>query len=107
MAVQNLSNFHHAYSHLVRHWHVGSEQFAGGDALFTALENGWDMGETVEYEEYWSTGAARIVVCHFQLTRGKEAMTMPVITNPYIERVLSDMNVKTVRIADKKKIKRA
>jgi hypothetical protein len=110
MVAQNLSNFHYAYSHLVRHWHAGSEKYAGGDALFTALDNGWDIDENVTYEEHWSAGAGAqcVVVFYFQLKRGGETMTMPVITNPFVRRILNDMDAKLIPAKEKtKQVKKA
>jgi hypothetical protein len=102
---QNLSNFHYAYAHLVRHWHAGSEQFTGGDALFTALDNGWEVDETVLYEEHWIAGAQCVVVFRFRLTHGDESMTMPVITNPFVQRILAEMNVKLIPARERKQVK--
>ena len=105
VAQQNLANFHYAYSHLIRHWHAGSESFAGGDALFTALDNGWEVNETVLYEEHWIAGAQCVVVFHFQLTLGHERMTMPVIINPFVQRILPELNVKLVPARERKQVK--
>jgi hypothetical protein len=107
MVVQNLSNFHYAYSHLVRHWHAESEKYTGGDALFTALDNGWDIDETVTFEEHWSAGAQCVVVFYFQLKRGGEAMIMPVITNPFVQRMLNEMEAKLVPAKATKQVKKA
>ncbi|MEO8613358.1 MAG: hypothetical protein ABI690_36040 [Chloroflexota bacterium] len=107
MDAQNLSNLHYAYSYLVRHWHAESEKYAGGDALFTALDNGWDIDENVSFEEHWSAGAQCVVVFYFQLKRGGESMTMPVITNPFVRRVLNDMEAKLIPTKEPKKVKRA
>jgi len=106
MVTQNLSNFHYAYSHLVRHWHADSEQYAGGDALFTALDNGWEIDETVPYEEHWFAGAQCVVVFLCRLKRGEETMMMPVITNPYIRRMLTEMKAKLVSTKEKKTVKK-
>jgi hypothetical protein len=103
---QNLSNLHYAYSHMVRHWHAGSEQFAGGDALFTALEEGWEIDETVRCQEHWMSSAQCVMVFLCKLTRGDETMTMPVITNPYVECMLSDMSAKLVTSNEKKTVKK-
>jgi hypothetical protein len=105
--VQNLSNLHYAYSHLIRHWHAGSEQFAGGDALFTALDEGWEIDETVPYQEHWFAGAQCVVVFLCQLTRADETMTMPVITNPYVQAILTGINAKLVSTKEKKTVKKA
>jgi hypothetical protein len=107
MDAQNLSNFHYAYSHLIRHWHAESEKYAGGDALFTALDNGWAIEESVMYEEHWSNGAQCVVVFYFQLKRGGEAMTMPVITNPFVRRMLFEMEAKLVLSKEPKQVKKA
>ena len=106
MAAQNLSNFHYAYAHLVRHWHAESEKYTGGDALFTALDNGWEIGDTVLYEEHWNAGAQCVVVYHFQLTQGDETMTMPVITNPFVQRMLAEIDAKLVNSGEKKAVKK-
>jgi hypothetical protein len=106
MAAQNLSNFHYGYAHLVRHWHEGSEKYAGGDALFTALDNGWEIEDTVVYEEHWSSGAQCVVVFQFHLTNGSDSMTMPVITNPFVQRILTDMDAKLVNSGKKKAVKK-
>jgi hypothetical protein len=106
MAAQNLSNFHYAYAHLVRHWHADSEKYAGGDALFTALDNGWEIGDTVLYEEHWNAGATCVVVYHFHLTCGAETMTMPVITNPFVRRMIADMQAKLIPGSEKKAVKK-
>lgn len=99
---QNLTNLHYSYMSLVRHWHADSEPFAGGDALFTALSEGWQLGETVAYEEYWLSGVRPITVYHFQLERGPERMTMPVLTNPYVRRLILEVGLKTVALGEKK-----
>lgn len=106
MDAQNLSNFHYGYAHLVRHWHAESERFTGGDALFTALDDGWDIDDTVHYEEHWNSGSQVVVVYYFQLKRGGERMTMPVITNPFVRRMLKDMQAKLVSSEEKKTVKR-
>jgi len=107
MVAQNLSNLHYAYSHLIRHWHAESEKYAGGDALFTALDNGWDMDETVTYEEHWNAGAQCVVVFYFRLKCGGDTMTMPVITNPFVRRMLTDMEAKLIPAKETKQVKRA
>jgi hypothetical protein len=107
MDAQNLSNLHYAYSHLIRHWHGGSEKYAGGDALFTALENGWEFDDSVTYEEHWSSGAQCVVIFLFELKRDGDKMTMPVITNPFVRRMLFNMDVKLVPAKERKQVKKA
>lgn len=106
MAAQQLSNLHYAYSHLIRHWHAASERYTGGDALFTALDEGWTFDDSVTYEEHWIAGAQCVVVFLFELKRGAETMTMPVITNPFVQRLLLNMEAKLVAAKAPKQVKR-
>jgi hypothetical protein len=81
-----------------RHWHADSEMFAGGDSLSTALFLGWTMGETVHLEEHWYAGTRRVAVFYFELTRGDETVTMPVIGNPYVDRLIAMNGVQVVPV---------
>jgi hypothetical protein len=96
MRHENLANLHYSYMDFIRHWHPVSEPYTGGDALFTAVDNGWQMEDTVRLEEHWHSGARRVVVYHFELRRGDEVMHMPVTDNPYISRVISHPDVHVV-----------
>lgn len=87
----NIGNWHYAYMDMIRHWHPESEPYTGGDALFTALENGWHLHQEVEYEEYWLAGVRSVLVYRFKLSREGETMVMPVIRNPYVNRVVREM----------------
>ncbi|MBI5667563.1 MAG: hypothetical protein HZC41_06105 [Chloroflexi bacterium] len=87
----NIGNWHYAYMDMIRHWHPESEKYTGGDALFTALENGWQLHQEVEFEEYWLAGVRSVLVYRFKLTRNGETMVMPVIRNPYVNRIVREM----------------
>ncbi len=77
-----------------RHWCPRSEAFAGGDCLVAALYAGWSVYETVccaMFTDASRFGVSRqIVVYYFKLSRGDETMTMPVISNPFIRRLITD-----------------
>lgn len=102
MSDANLTNFHYAYMDLIRHWQPDSEKYTGGDALYTALADGWQVGDTIRYEECWLLGGRFVVVYYFDLKHDNETMTMPVVTNPYVSRLISTLNVKIVALAEKK-----
>ncbi len=89
---ENLSNLHYAYMAEVRHWDPESENFTGADALFTAFDNGWTLDKDVEYEEHWYAGTRGVTVYHFTLRRDDETMTMKVVTNPLVRRMLLEMD---------------
>ncbi|HEX2906871.1 MAG TPA: hypothetical protein VHO69_08430 [Phototrophicaceae bacterium] len=97
---QNLSNWHYAYMDMIRHWHPESEKYTGGDALFTALENGWEISKDVRFEEYWHAGVRSVLVYHFELTRGDETMVMPVIRNPYVNRIVREMPAQLIPVGN-------
>ncbi len=97
MANNVLSNLHYSYMDKIRHWHSESERYTGGDALYTAIENGWTMGEVVGYEDYERAGMEGVIaVYYFELVRGSERLTMPVLNNPFIRRLIKESGVKPV-----------
>lgn len=87
-------NLHHAYMDFVRHWHAESELYAGGDALFTALDSGWEAHTVVTVVEHQHTGGRSTCLFKFTLKREEDMMIMPVTCNPYVERLLTTMQFK-------------
>jgi hypothetical protein len=83
-----------------RHWHAQSEKYAGGDSLATALYLGWTLGEAVQLEERWYAGTRRVAVYYFDLTRGEDHMTMPVIGNPYVDQLIAQSKLNVVPFGD-------
>ena len=61
-------NYHVQYLDVTHHWSPRSEAFAGGDALLTALQRGWEVANTVEEEEkYWHADVRAVSVYRFTL----------------------------------------
>src|SRR5664279_4292381 len=89
-------NLHSQYPAFFRHWCDTSEQFAGGDALLTALQNHWIASDTCYEEQYWHAGTRLVTIYHFDLRNGDESLHMPVIANPYVRRVVREENFKVV-----------
>ena len=102
MPEANLVNFHYAYMDMIRYWHPDSERYTGGDALYTALTEGWEIGGSIHYEEFWLMGGRLVVVYHFDLKRGEESLHMPVINNPFVQRLVESSNVKLIALGEKK-----
>jgi hypothetical protein len=105
VAHQSLFRVHRSYFSFVSHWHMDSEPFTGGDALFTALTKGWELDENVMCEAYWHYGSRRVLVYLFELRRGDEVVIMPVVDNPYVSRLLNELALKIVT-AESQKIPR-
>lgn len=96
MTTNVLSNLHYSYMDKIRHWHSDSERYTGGDALYTAVENGWSLGEVVGFEEYSRMGVNAVAVYYFELTRGDERQMMPVLNNPFVRRLIKETGAKLV-----------
>lgn len=100
--LQHSANWHSTYPIFQRHWHSGSEQYAGGDALLTAVDDDWEAVETCYLEEHWHAGTRLVTIYHITLRRGNEEITMPVITTPYVRRIIREQGFKVLPIAERK-----
>lgn len=92
-------NHHVEYIDITTYWHPNSEAFAGGDALLTALNNGWQVMGEVRCETHWYAGMRSIRIYHFVLERDGEQMKMPVVNNPYVNRLIDRAEFEVVDIA--------
>lgn len=83
---------------IYRHWHAGSERFAGGDSLATALFLGWGLNPVVLVDTYWHFGTRQVNVYHFELLRGGESVAMPVLGNPYVDRLIMQHSLDVIPV---------
>jgi hypothetical protein len=88
MPFHHSNDNHFSYMKVNRHWSSVSENYAGGDSLLTALEQGWEVSDTVYFEEIWYAGSRQVMLYHVELNRDGETVVMPVLSNPYIRRLL-------------------
>src|SRR5688572_11285369 len=92
----NVANFHVQYFDVTsQHWNPSSARFAGADNLLTAVDQGWEISECVQVT-HWYAGMRSVRIYEFSLKRGDEAMMMPVIDNPYVERFVIEEEIKLV-----------
>jgi len=94
-----ISNFHVEYMDVTQHWSPHSEKFAGADSLLTMLNSGWEMNTVVKRKEHWFAGMRLVYIYYVELVRGDEKMIMPVLHNPYINRLIMSKAV-TVKPMD-------
>ncbi|MBZ0296472.1 MAG: hypothetical protein K8L99_28175 [Anaerolineae bacterium] len=94
-------NAHFEYMDVNRHWDPRSEPYAGGDALITRLNQGWHIRDVVFEEEYWHAGARLVIVYHFELEFEGEVETMPVLSNPYVRRIVSELPLEVLPITER------
>lgn len=81
-----------------RHWHGPSQQYAGGDCLVTALTIGWHIEDTVLQDTYWGAGGRQVNIYHFVLHRENRALAMPVLGNPFVDRLIKTMELNVVTV---------
>jgi hypothetical protein len=85
-----------------RHWSPETDNFACGDALTGVLEDGWKPAHVVFREDCWRGGLRHVSVYHVRLARGDEKVTMHVVQNPGVDRILHDMDVQIVQMNELK-----
>ena len=90
MSASDGSNASITYPDVIRHWSPESEKYTGGDALTTLLLQGWEIRETVSCETYWHGGSRPTDIYHIELVRDSFIMSIAVMTNPYVRRLVND-----------------
>lgn len=94
----DITNFHMQYLDVTsQHWNPDSAQFAGGDHLMTALDNGWQI-ENCRLVKHWYAGMRFVKIYEFNMVhqRSGDKMTMPVIDNPYIQRFIEEEHIELI-----------
>jgi hypothetical protein len=87
---------------IYRHWHPESEKYTGGDALLTAIDEGWHVDGVIFRQEFWLAGVRRVCVFHVDLRRGDETAKMLVMQNPYVTRLVHELATQVVLINQRK-----
>jgi hypothetical protein len=97
--VRETDRFNALYTDLPRHWCPQSERYTGGDALLTCLNEGWKVQDDIYYEEHWHGGSRRVLIYYFVLVKDNQSVTMRVISNPTIDRLLSQLGIRVIPTA--------
>lgn len=95
-------NYHADYPDIKRYWSDTSQRYAGGDHLLTALQRGWVMGDVVYEQRVWHGGSRLVIIYHIDLTRESETMIMPVVTTPFIRRMIRRMGCKIMPLEERR-----
>ena len=53
MNIHDTQNVCLEHEDVLRHWSVESETYVGADVLMTLLCHGWEVDDTVCYENHW------------------------------------------------------
>ncbi len=79
-----------------RHWSASSQAYAPADVLLGYLADGWQLSPVVGLEEHWHSGARRVDVFHFELTKEDQVQVLPVQSNPIVRRLMHDRKLRVV-----------
>ncbi len=85
------------YLHRPRHWDPKSEKFTGVDSLLTAIQKGWKPQETVVKKEFYRGDSRPVSIYAVELHRNGEVVTMAVVGNPYLHKVLAQYHCTIVK----------
>lgn len=83
-----------------RHWSPSSQTYAPADVLLERLVDGWNIDPVVGREEYWYGTGRHVSVYYCRLTKGLQAVTMPVLGNPVVRRLMREHHLKVVLLDD-------
>lgn len=95
---------HEYYTQKPRHWDPQSEAFTGGDSLLTALRSGWALQNHVLEQKYALSGGRATTIYYVLLLRENRRRIMPVVANPFVERLLMQLKIEVRQIADEQAI---
>jgi len=71
------------------YWSPGSQEYASTCHLFSAVLRGWAVNSLVIRRTFELSGNRCTHVCYMELRRDGQYMTMPVIENPSLTRILN------------------
>jgi hypothetical protein len=92
---------HEYYTRQPRHWDPQSEPYTGGDSLLTALRTGWTIQNNHVIEHKISLSGGRMTTIYYVLLmKATHRRIMPVITNPFVERLLERLDIVVKQMAE-------
>jgi hypothetical protein len=81
-----------------RHWCAHCEKYCGGDTLLIALEDGWIAKGVIFRQTFWLQHKRQINVFHITLQRSQRLIQLSVIDNPFVNRLLQQMDCQVVQL---------
>ena len=94
MSVYHPDGTHEPYTRTNRHWCAKSETYyTGADSLLTAQRMGWQLTDIIYYEDVRFAGNRFTTVYHVVLRRNQERRVMPVLCNPFMQRLVEQPHI--------------
>jgi hypothetical protein len=81
------------------HWSPLSQCYAGVDTLLGRLDTGWKIQGDIDFDEHHFGESRHVIVYHFVLSRRDKRVTMHVLHNPVLERLLAHYHKKITSAA--------
>jgi hypothetical protein len=85
-----LNDFYPGPFDMAHHWCPLSQPYAGVDALLGYLDSGWKVQGNIGLDEHWFGDSRHILVYRFILTNQTSCVTMHVVWNPVLRRLLTE-----------------
>ncbi len=79
-----------------RHWCPLSEKYTGVDSLLSALLDGWEINRRVLRHETRISSYRSINIYYFELQRKSQIVTMAVVHNPHIVKVIQQYRLQVI-----------
>ena len=93
----NQKETYEQYTATDRHFCPLSESYTGGDSLLTAQRCGWQiMGQVVYRKDILLRGSRFRTMYYFRLRRGSESLTMPILSNPFVLRLIRQQSIQVL-----------
>jgi hypothetical protein len=83
-----------------RHWSPQSQAFTGGDALCTALADGWTPHWIIFQQGFEFAGGRQVSVYHVLLHRDGVSVHMRIVENPTVARLIQSLGVQVATLQD-------
>ncbi|MEQ8673138.1 MAG: hypothetical protein RLP44_07110 [Aggregatilineales bacterium] len=90
---------HNKYWDYSRHWHPQSEPYASGEQLQQVLFDGWELDKVAFKTTHPLKTSGRLIVFYVvTVLKVGEKRHIPVLVNPFVERLLVENNVQLINV---------
>jgi len=81
-----------------RHWSPQSQRFAPADILLQYLQDGWNINNRIVAEVFHCPSRQCAELYYFMLLHNSEYITIPVIANPLVLRLVREFGLTVIRV---------
>lgn len=85
-----------------RHWSPESQPIATADIVLQYMKAGWRLHDRVLVEIHALQGICCVELVYFALLRGDERLSVPVVMNPVVLRLIHDHELRLFRLTTRR-----